>query len=233
MLVIVDLDDTLCTTWDAGKRVLLRVFAYLLRRGKFRMLKYLLLQSYRELEDVEVVHRMDVEGILEEVFRRVYGENRVEWFSEMLELVDRTFFSSLRLYPDALPFLRSLKVMGARIVLVTDSSSRWQRRKVEHLGIGDYLDGIIISGETGYSKLNPHNFRLALSMFPDDEVYVVGDRDETDMAGAKAIGATGILVRRGYFRRRRVRNADYIVGNLNEALEVIRREHELKKRAEA
>lgn len=232
MLVIVDLDDTLCTTWDAGKRVLLRVFLYLLRKRRFRMLKYLIFQSYRELENVDVIHRMDVEGILEEVFRRVYGRSE-EWFPEMLDLVDRTFFSNLRLYHDALPFLRELKRIGARIVLVTDSSSRWQRRKIEHLNIGRYFDGIIISGETGHSKLTPHNFKLALSKFPDGEVYVVGDRDETDMAGARAINATGILVRRGYFRRRMVRNADYVVHDLREALEVIKREHQLKKRAQA
>jgi len=233
MLVIVDLDDTLCTTWDAGKRVLMRLFLHLLVKRRFRMIKYLLFRGYRELEGIEALHRMDIEGIIEEVFRRVYGEKRVEGFSEILELVDKTFFSSLKLYPDALPFLRNLKEMGARIVLVTDSSSRWQRRKVKHLGIGDYFDDIIISGETGYSKLTPHNFKLALSRFPDDEVYVVGDRDETDMAGARAIGATGILVRRGYFRRKHIRNADYIVRNLNEALEVIKREHGLKNRAEA
>jgi putative hydrolase of the HAD superfamily len=211
MLVITDLDDTLCTTWEAGKRVLLRVALYLLRRRRLRMLRYLLFQGYRELEEVDALHRMDVEGILEEVFRRVYGGVSEGWFKEMLELVDRTFFSNLRLYPDALPFLMELRGMGARIVLVTDSSSRWQRRKVEHLGIGDFLDGVIISGETGHSKLSPYNFRLAISRFPDDEVYVVGDRDETDMAGARAIGATGILVRRGYFRRRKIKNADYVI----------------------
>lgn len=232
MLVIVDLDDTLCTTWDAGKKVLLKVFLYLLRKRSFRMVKYLIFQSYRELEDVDALHRMDVGGILEEIFRRVYGRSE-KWFPEILKLVDRTFFSNLRLYPDALPFLRELKRIGAKVVLVTDSSSRWQRRKVEHLNIGGYFDGIIISGETGHSKLTPYNFKLALSKFPDGEVYVVGDRDETDMAGARAINATGILVRRGYFRRRRVKNADYVVYDLKEALKVIKREHKLKKRAQA
>ncbi|ASJ02101.1 hydrolase [Thermococcus profundus] len=233
MLVIVDLDDTLCNTWDAGKSALLRLGLHLIRRRKFRMIKYLLFQGYRELEDVETLHRMDLEEIAEEIFRRVYGEVPREELVESLRVVDAVFFSKLRLYPDALPFLENLRGMGARLVLVTDSSSRWQRRKIDYLGIGKFLDGIIISGETGYSKLTPHNFRLALSKFPDDEVYVVGDRDDTDMSGAKAIGAVGILVRRGYFKRKGAKRADYVVRDLNEALEVIKREHELKKRAEA
>ncbi|WP_367183048.1 HAD hydrolase-like protein [Thermococcus sp.] len=90
---------------------------------------------------------------------------------------------------------------------------------------------MIISGETGHSKFEDYNFRLALNRFPDGEVYVVGDRDETDMAGARAIGAVGILVKRGYFSGKKVKNADYVVKNLREALEVIESEH--KKRAEA
>lgn len=231
MLVMVDLDDTLCNTWEAGKSALLRLAFYLVRKRKFKMIKYLLFQGYRELESLETLHRMDLDEIAEEVFRRVYGRIHEEELSEVIQIVDSVFFSKLRLYPDALPFLRGLREMGAKIVLVTDSSSRWQRKKIKWLGIGDYLDGVIISGETGHSKLTPYNFRLALSMFPDGEVYVVGDRDDTDMAGARAIGAVGILVNRGYFKRRRVKKADYVVKNLVQALEVIKREHGLKKRA--
>ncbi|MCD6525000.1 MAG: HAD family hydrolase [Thermococcus sp.] len=233
MLVIVDLDDTLCTTWEAGKKVLLRLFLELLRERKFRLIKYILFGGYKELYRVESLHKMELEDILREVFFRVYGKEPGDGFSRTLKIVEEVFFSNLRLYPDAVPFLEGLKSLGAKIVLVTDSSSRWQRRKIERLGLGGYFDSVIISGETGHSKLTPHNFRLALSLFPDREVYVVGDRDETDMAGAKAIRAVGILVKRGHFRGLAVKNADYVVNDLIEALEVIKREHGLKNRAEA
>ncbi|MDK2915045.1 MAG: putative hydrolase of the superfamily [Thermococcaceae archaeon] len=231
MLVLVDLDDTLCNTWEAGRRTLLTLVPYLLRMRKLRAFFYILTARYREFEMSEEFHILDLDEIIERLMVKVYSKINPEELEEVTALVDRVFFSSLKLHPDAITFLEGLKELGARIVLITDSSSRWQRKKLEYLGIKDYFDALIISGETGYSKLEPHNFRLALRLFPDDEVYVVGDRDDTDMRGGREIGATTILVRRGYFRRRAVKHADYIVKNLEEALEVIKREH--KKRNEA
>ncbi|MCD6373477.1 MAG: HAD family hydrolase [Thermococcus sp.] len=226
MLVLVDLDDTLCNTWDAGKRTMLRLIPILIRRRKLKAFFYIATARYRELEQSKELHMMDFDKILERVLSKVYSDISPADLEEMVNLVDRIFFSELRLFPDAVPFLEGVKSMGAKLVLITDSSSKWQRKKLEYLGIRSYFDGVIISGETGHSKLEPHNFRLAKRMFPDDEVYVVGDRDDTDMAGGKAINATTIMVRRGYFGGRHSRHADYTVGSLLGALEVIRREHQ-------
>ncbi|NJE11029.1 HAD family hydrolase [Thermococcus sp. MAR1] len=232
MLVLVDLDDTLCNTWEAGKYTILRLIPFLLKRRKFKAFFYILTARYRELEQSREFHMMDLDKIVENLLEKVYAKISPRELEEMQELIDRVFFSNLRLFPDAVPFLEALKRMGAKVVLVTDSSTRWQRKKLEYLGIKDYFDALIISGETGHSKLDPHNFRLARRLFPhEDEVYMVGDRDDTDMRGGKEIGATTILVQRGYFKGRRPKHADYVVGNLTEALEVIRNEHE--KRAEA
>ncbi|WP_297519638.1 HAD family hydrolase [Thermococcus sp.] len=225
MLVLVDLDDTLCNTWEAGKYSLLRLLPYLLRKRKFKAFFYIVTARYRELEQSREFHTLDFDKLVERVMEKVYSKVHRDELEEITELIDRVFFSNLRLYPDALPFLRGVKEIGARLVLVTDSSSKWQRKKLEYLGIKDYFDALIISGETGHSKLEPHNFRLARHLFPDDEVYMVGDRDDTDMRGGKSVGATTILVRRGYFSGRHARHADHVVGSLIEALEVIRREH--------
>ncbi|QDA30488.1 HAD family hydrolase [Thermococcus indicus] len=231
MLVLVDLDDTLCNTWEAGRYSVLRLIPYLLRRRKFRAFFYILTARYRELEQSREIHTLDFDKMVEKVMGKVYARISPDELDEITELVDRVFFSNLKLYPDAVPFLSGLKAMGARLVLITDSSTKWQRKKLEYLGIKDYFDALIISGETGHSKLEPHNFRLARRLFPDEEIYMVGDRDETDMRGGKEIGATTILVQRGYFRGRLARHADYVVKDLIEALEVIKREHE--KRTEA
>ncbi|ASJ11277.1 hydrolase [Thermococcus sp. P6] len=232
MLVLVDLDDTLCNTWDASRYAVLRLIPFLLRRRKFRAFLYILTARYRELEQSKELHILDLDRIIERVMEKVYSRVPREELEEMERLVDGVFFSNLRLFPDAIPFLEGLRRMNARVVLVTDSSTRWQRKKLEYLGIKDYFDALIISGETGYSKLEPHNFRLARRLFPgESEVYVVGDRDDTDMRGGKGIGATTILVSRGYFKGRLAKHADYVVKDLREALEVIEREH--KNRAEA
>ena len=231
MLVLVDLDDTLCNTWDAGKYSILRLIPHLIRKRKFRAFFYIITARYRELEQSKELHTLDFDKLIERALTKVYSKIRPEELDEITDLVDRVFFSNLRLYPDAVPFLRGLKSMGAKVVLITDSSTKWQRRKLEYLVIKDYFDALIISGETGHSKLEPHNFRLARLLFPDDEVYMVGDRDDTDMRGGKEIGATTILVQRGYFSGRLAKHADYVVKDLAEALEVIKREHEERDQA--
>ena len=228
MLVLLDLDDTLCNTWEAGKRTMLRAVPFLLLQGKLRALLYLLTAKYRNLEDSRRLHILDLHELVEELFGRIYPEIAEGELAELSSFVEENFFRYLRLYDDVIPFLNGLRELGARVVLVTDSSTNWQRKKIAVLGIGNYFDDVIISGETGHSKFEDYNFRLALNRFPDREVYVVGDRDETDMAGARAIGAVGILVKRCYFRGKAVKNADYIVKDLLEALEVIKHEH--KKR---
>ncbi len=188
MLVITDLDDTLCNTWEAGKKTLLRTLLFLIRRRKFRAIAYFLLKKYRRFESSEEVHLMDLDELVETVFRDVYPDASDDEIREVVSFVERAFFEHLRLFPDALPFLSGLKKLGAKIVLVTDSSTEWQRKKLEVLGVSNYFDGVIISGETGHSKLEDHNFKLALQKFSSSEVYVVGDRDETDMRGGRAIG---------------------------------------------
>jgi len=229
MLVLVDLDDTLCNTWEAARWSVLRLLPHLIRKGKFKALLYILTQRYEELEQSRELHLLDLDELVGNFMERVYKSTSEKDLKEMFELVDKTFFSNLRVYPDAIDFLKGLKDIGAKIVLITDSSSEWQRKKLEYLNLKDYFDSLIISGETGYSKLEPYNFILAKRMFPKErEIYVVGDRDDTDMRGGKEIGATTILVRRGYFKSLMPKHADYIVKDLKEALEVIKHEH--KKR---
>ncbi len=221
MLVIVDLDDTLCNTWEAGRKAIIRMVLELTLRFKLRAISYLVFSRYKYLENEKQAHLLDLKGITEVILENIYGSVGAEFLRDIQRTIERVFFSNLRLYPDARPFLDGIRRMGAQVALVTDSSSKWQRKKLEHLGIKEYFDTIIISGETGHTKFEPYNFRLALRKLPSDEVYVVGDRDDTDMMGAKCIGATGILVRRGYFKMRKSKNADYVVKNLEEALNII------------
>ncbi len=221
MLVIVDLDDTLCNTWEAGRKTIARMAVELTLKLKLRVIAYLLFSRYRRLENERSLHLLDLKEITERVLEDIYGSVNPSFLAEVQKTVDRVFFSNLRLYPDAINFLDGLKRIGAKIALVTDSSSKWQRKKLEHLGIRKYFDTVIISGETGHTKFEPYNFRLAVKRLRERRIYVVGDRDDTDMMGAKWIGATGILVRRGYFRMKKAKNASYTVKNLREALKLI------------
>ncbi|NJE27148.1 HAD family hydrolase, partial [Thermococcus sp. MV5] len=94
MLVLVDLDDTLCNTWEAGKYTILRLIPHLIRKRRFRAFLYILTARYRELEQSREFHMMDLDKIVERLLRKIYVGISSEELDEIQELVDRVFFSN-------------------------------------------------------------------------------------------------------------------------------------------
>ena len=73
-----------------------------------------------------------------------------------------------------------------------------QRAKIDLLGVGDFVDVIIISEEFGLAKPHPEIFHEALrrcAVEPDDVVFV-GDSPEFDIAGAQGAGLRAIWINR-------------------------------------
>jgi len=96
MLVLVDLDDTLCNTWEAARWSVLRLLPHLIRKRKFKALLYILTQRYEELEQSRELHLLDLDELVGNFMERVYKSTSEKDLKEMFELVDKTFFSNLR-----------------------------------------------------------------------------------------------------------------------------------------
>ena len=98
-----------------------------------------------------------------------------------------------------------LRDLAARVPigLVTDGDPRIQRAKLAGLGLAGTFDATVFSDEQGRGRRKPHPspFLLALSRLgvpPRDAVFV-GDRPETDIAGALRLGMRAIRVRTGEY----------------------------------
>ncbi len=79
-----------------------------------------------------------------------------------------------------------LKENKIKIFLVTNLTAYVQLRKIEKLGISDYIDYLVTSEESGYDKPHPASFLLALNkgeLLPK-EVFMVGDGLFSDIGGA-------------------------------------------------
>lgn len=97
--------------------------------------------------------------------------------------------------PGAADLLRDLRA-DYRLGLLTDGPERAQWSKIEHLGWEDLFDAIVVTGTLPAGKPDPNTFQTIcaeLDVDPTDAVYV-GDRPETDIAGATAVGMAGIQV---------------------------------------
>ncbi len=103
----------------------------------------------------------------------------------------------LELYPDTVPTLDRLKEDGYAMALVSNAPPD-TKEAVDSLGLGYYLDPIVISGLVGFSKPNPEIFRIALQragVSPEQTIHI-GDLYESDVVGARNAGIKGILLDR-------------------------------------
>lgn len=93
-----------------------------------------------------------------------------------------------------------------------------QREKLNALGIDEWFDAVVISGEIGVAKPDAAAFRLALDQLvvEPESVWHVGDDLKTDVAGARAAGITAVwLNRRGLVRRESDPRADLEILSLS------------------
>jgi putative hydrolase of the HAD superfamily len=126
-------------------------------------------------------------------------------------------------FEDARALLPSLKYRGYRMAVVTNSlfPSALFTPWLGELGLAGYLDAVISSADVGLAKPDPEPYAAALRALGIDahEALFVGDRVETDIAGARAAGLRAVLIDRTGRRRE---GAGYLVINhlsgLNEFL---------------
>ncbi len=100
-------------------------------------------------------------------------------------------------YPDVMDTLAGLRSRGVRVAIVSD----WDCTLAEHLdrlGVGGWVDAVVVSAEIGVAKPDRRIFTAALdglSVAPE-AALVCGDDPARDLAGARAAGIRGVLIDR-------------------------------------
>jgi putative hydrolase of the HAD superfamily len=117
---------------------------------------------------------------------------------EMAKTVRRVYLDPerWRLYEDAVPALEGLSFSGWKHALLTNHVPELPEI-AGRLDLDRHVERIFNSDQTGYEKPHPEAFRGVLDVLGGaEEVWMVGDNADTDVAGAKAAGIPAILVRR-------------------------------------
>ena len=151
----------------------------------------------------------------EQVKRKLIGtaasHERILYLQELVERVDNTFNSdrimkmyhaywdamiqNSKLFDDVIETLQWLNSNGVKIVIITNLTTYVQIRKINELGLSDYIDYVVTSQESGYDKPHPTNFLLALNKTDllAKDVLMVGDNLIADIEGAQAVGINTVL----------------------------------------
>ena len=101
-------------------------------------------------------------------------------------------------FPDAAPTLRLLSE-SYRLALVTNGAPDLQRAKLRASALGIYFEVVVVSGEVGIGKPDPHLFELVLESLGTRaaDAVMVGDSLERDILGAHNAGIASVWVNRG------------------------------------
>jgi putative hydrolase of the HAD superfamily len=100
----------------------------------------------------------------------------------------------LKLYP----YVReTLKTLRARfpLAIVSDAQSTWARGELHKVGITDFFDPIVISGDHGFRKPDPRLFQVALDGLgtPAANTLYVGNDMHRDIWGAREVGMPTVM----------------------------------------
>jgi putative hydrolase of the HAD superfamily len=224
--VLFDLDSTLAESRPAMDRALVvtakRMVEVAGRPGDVDLAVSRLREIDREMHARRVYDRREwLRRLAGELWPDVRLSERL--LEEMTEGYWRIVADGQRLFPDALEALESLRRMGFRLGMVTDTDGtpRVKRWRLERLGILGMFEAVVVGGEdTPGVKPDPEPFLLAASELglKPSACLMVGDRVETDVVGAKAAGMAAVLVRR---RDEDPDGADLVVESLAELVEIL------------
>jgi putative hydrolase of the HAD superfamily len=101
----------------------------------------------------------------------------------------------LRLYPHVREVLDVLRERYP-LAVVTDAQSAYARAELHKVGLLDYFDPIVVSGDHGYRKPDRRLFQLALDAMgvAAEHALYIGNDMHRDIFGAQEAGMTTVMV---------------------------------------
>lgn len=182
LAVAFDLDDTLYSERDYARRCLEAVARHCVER-----------------------YGGDVHAVAErlvnapdpyECARTIYGDDLT--LNVFLKIYRATYPEGISLYNDAKEILDYLVERDIPVYLITDGRAQGQRNKIAALGLSKWFDDshILVSAETGFDKLSPMPFAMAMSREADVKKWVyVGDNPAKDFRWPNQMGWISVMRR--------------------------------------
>ncbi|MBN9096731.1 MULTISPECIES: HAD family hydrolase [unclassified Pseudonocardia] len=172
-----------------------------LRRGDVRELYTRTLKEQRrrspeehpEFDAVEI-WRVIVEENATDFTRSLPEGKRAQLPLFLAELYRGVSRRRLRLYPYVRDVLDELRTRYP-LAVVTDAQSAWARAELHQVGLLDYFDPVVVSGDHGHRKPERRLFDLALDALgvaAADAVYVGNDMHR-DIFGAQEAGMRTVM----------------------------------------
>ncbi len=135
----------------------------------------------------------------QECIEALLGRTDVALTVEAEECFWRVFLDAMELRPGVDAFLAETKQRGIVTAIVTDLTTQIQLRKIHRLGIGQSIDWLVTSEESGVEKPDPASFRLAAQKtgIPLDNTLMIGESYAKDILPARTLGMQTVYLNLG------------------------------------
>lgn len=151
------------------------------------------LQQYPEFDAV-AIWRSIIEDFGSDYTLALPPERRAQLPLTLAEIYRGVSREKLKLYPHVRKTLNRLR-QQFRLAIVTDAQSAYAYAELNQVGLAEYFDPIIVSGDHGFRKPDPRLFEYALTgmrVSADETVYVGNDMFR-DIYGARQVGMRTIM----------------------------------------
>lgn len=141
------------------------------------------------------------EQVIREVWRRVLvscGCDSPQLLEDLIGEHLRLDAENARLFDDVHPVVEALRSSGIGLALITNGAADTQRSRLACLGMEEWFDVVVISGELGAVKPSRSVFATAAAGLGVDGtgLWHVGDNLATDVHGAVSAGHTSVWLNR-------------------------------------
>ncbi len=172
-----------------------------LRRNQVRD-EYFAIMKQQQRSSPEQHPEYDAVGVWREIVDRhatdftrgLPAEKRAQLPQFLAEMTRGVSRRRCRLYPHVREVLDALRGR-VRLSLVTDAQSAWAWGELHKVGLIDYFDPIVVSGDHGFRKPDKRLFHLALDGMGTaaHETLYVGNDMYRDVFGARECGMRTVL----------------------------------------
>ena len=202
--VLFDIDDTLIDFNGAARKALFAVAAAF---GDGPDVQERMLASWATVGDVQYERFLTGELGFDEMrvarMAAIIGEmdpsGELDLDAATLEeLRNTSIFTHYALFDDVATCLGRFRADGAAIAVLSNADGPYQRRKMTVVGLADFIDGAVFSGEVGIAKPEPGIFLAGVASLglPPERVLYIGDRWATDAVGALRAGLAAVWLNR-------------------------------------
>ena len=191
--VLFDLDDTLYSRREAAKMTFYGMFReHLYPTASDELIHDAVEYMMSKVERNSMISERAFSALLEKFPPEIpYDRPRcVDYYYEhIVEFAE--------LFSEQMELIKVLRAAGIKTAIVTnipEARVYAQKAKIDALGLREVVDAVVISGEIGIHKPDPHIYLYAcnqLGVMPEECIFV-GDDPDSDVKGALASGMEAV-----------------------------------------